>query len=321
MKKIWCVCLAIAILCIPATAFAAEPAQTRLLVTGYTLNPDPIEAGGEAVLTLTLENTSSRYLTQNIVVKLAFEDEALRVQGSGLATVEPIPKGESREVSFTLQAAPDAPDGLHGATVTLEYEDYRAIPYTGQTALRLDVHQKGSLGHNAPETQAVAPTGTAVFQLEVYNTGREELANVRAELTAEIVAFSQVEYLGTLASGEVRQVELDGELVQTLKEEMTDASVWEGLSSQDETPVKEFPGTIRLTGETRRGEVVTVSVPCTLIVNYLKPASEVYTAPETQAGDEGLNFTGWAVAGAALLACLVMGGILFAQNQRARRRR
>ena len=78
--------------------------QPRLMVTGYTLDGNCLEAGEKAAVKVSLRNTSSSQIVKN--VKLSFSEESgeILAEGTGTAYCAQIGAGGSYTWSFAVTA-------------------------------------------------------------------------------------------------------------------------------------------------------------------------------------------------------------------------
>ena len=181
--------------------------QPKLMVEGFTCSAEPLEAGAEATLTVTVKNTSTSQTVKNI--KMSFQDNSgdILPATTGSVYIESIKKGESASCSFDIRVAEDASVGAHVLTVTMEYENSNAVAFTSSDTIVLDVTQPIRLEYEQPTLPAKVTEGDNVaFRMNVMNLGKGIVYNVL--LTFEIPGLNNGGSVlaGNLQAGEASEV-------------------------------------------------------------------------------------------------------------------
>jgi hypothetical protein len=182
----------------------AKP-QPKLVVESYKCSAEPLEAGAEAALTVTLKNTSSTQAVKNI--KLSFKDESGEIlpETTGSVYIEKIRKGGSAEGGFDIRVAQSASARAHVLTVTMEYENGNAAPFSSEDIIVLDVTQRIRLEYEQPALPAKVTEGDNVaFSMNIMNLGKSIVYNVL--LTFEIPGLNNggSVLVGNLQPGEAK---------------------------------------------------------------------------------------------------------------------
>lgn len=131
MKKTAAAWILFCLLLLPA--FASEvPDTPQVLVTGYKLENDCVQAGSIAKLTVTLRNMSRSQSAERVTVRFSGDGE-LGVSGVDTAYFEKIAAGQSAEWTLYIFASEQAAAGEHTAGISAEYD-------CGQGRLRSDAN-------------------------------------------------------------------------------------------------------------------------------------------------------------------------------------
>ncbi len=180
--------------------------QPKLLVEGYECSAEPLEAGAQAVLSVSIRNTSTSQAVKN--VKLSFQDGSGEILPSetGSVYIQKIKKGESAACSFDIRVAEDASARAHVLTVTMEYENSDATAFTSTDMIVLDVMQPIRLEYEQPMLPGKVTEGDNVsFSMNIMNLGKSMVYNVL--LTFEIPGLNNggSVLVGNLLPGESKE--------------------------------------------------------------------------------------------------------------------
>ena len=190
----------------------------RIIVSNYTLDPLIVMANSEFDLFLTFQNTHRDRSIRNIRVNI----DALgtvTAPGGGTAAApggvftpvgtsntffidEILPRQESHH-HMRMFAVPNADPRNHIITITFEYEDALGNPFTAEENIGVNVQQVSRLELGTPAVAEMVDLHMPIdIQLNVHNTGRVTLYNLRIRIEAEgfdLTGADQV--LGNFTSG------------------------------------------------------------------------------------------------------------------------
>ena len=167
----------------------------RIIISNYTVNPMMVMANTEFDLSLTFMNTHADRSIGNIRVTWQVHGVAgggtpgqaaaagatfTPVGASNTIFIDYIPPRGTIEHNLRLFAIPDAAPGNHTITVSFDYEDMEARPFTAEELIGVNVRQQSRLeliGVNIQEFASVGENVLVMFQ--VMNAGRTQLHNLR----------------------------------------------------------------------------------------------------------------------------------------------
>lgn len=172
----------------PTPAPTKEPApmsQPKLIVNSYEYNPNPLKAGADCTMAITVKNTSTSQSVKNI--KLSFQDASgdILPKDTSSVFIKKIAKGDSVLCNFALRVAEKASANPHVITITMEYEDSQAVFATATDTIILDVTQSIRLEYEQPSLPSKLTEGDNLsFSMNIMNLGKSTVYNVL--LTFEI---------------------------------------------------------------------------------------------------------------------------------------
>lgn len=281
-----------------------EPAalpQPKLIVESYECSEETLEAGTQAVLTVTVKNTSASQTVKNL--KVSFQDESGEIlpAETGSVYVDRIKKRETASCGFDIRVAEYAGARAHVLTVTMEYENSKAAAFSSSDTIVLDVTQPIRLEYEQPSLPAKVTEGDNVlFSMNVMNLGKSTVDNVLLKFEIPGLNNGGSVLAGNIQPGEAKEAKTNL-LVSSLDGEYGDTS-----------------GTILLSYENETGELFEREIAVkTRIEKKIIPVSN--DTQETEKKDESpLPWWIWAVAGVILLglAGLAAGKVLRSRRQR-----
>ncbi|HPV01700.1 MAG TPA: CARDB domain-containing protein, partial [Clostridiales bacterium] len=152
----------------------------RIIISNYTIDPFPVNAGSEFSLKMSFLNTNKTVDVSNIKVTVLSEDGTFTPTDSGNTFyIESIPRTQSVERELVLQAKPDAEQKSYMLTVNFEYEDEKGNPYTAKESISVRVLQSPRLvtGDISMMTETFVGQPVSVY-LDFYNMGKSTLYNL-----------------------------------------------------------------------------------------------------------------------------------------------
>ncbi len=176
----------------------------RVMVEDFSVNPQQVFAGQGFTVHFSLRNTSTTTRVQNLKVTLASPDTAfLPTGGSSSIFISRISAGKSSSQSMSFRALPALEAKPYPLTITVEYEDGNANPFTATETLAIEVNQELRVDSSMP---SVVPQGLMVGQqgsltFSIQNQGKAKLFNARVTV-AEGQAIAAVDhFVGTIEPG------------------------------------------------------------------------------------------------------------------------
>lgn len=296
----------------PATE--APRHQPKVIVSKYSVDPNPVVAGQGFKLAFTLSNTSTSYNVSNIKVTVKSSDGDLYpTDNTNTAYYKSLGKGQSIDISIPMTAKVDAKTDPHSVNVTVEYEDDKAASFTASEDIPVTVTQPLRLEPDAPNIPDSMVAGdTAPITMQLINKGRSTVYNVMCVLSAPGLLPEASAFLGNMEPGTAKPAQIT---VFAGTRDMTSDS---GSSGADVSASDMFgvtSGTITITYEDEFGKQYSSKVNIKTKIN----APVVPSAPETK--PEQPKAGQWWVS-AVIAAALILAVIfLLALSRRNRMRK
>ena len=214
-----------------ATPAPQQPStMPRLMLTGYTVVPDAVMAGGEVTLDITISNMSSKQSAQNIKLTLNSADATfLPKDGTNTAYISKLSAGKSQTETFTFNVKADAAAAPSAINVEIVYNDSSGNPGTESASISIPVNQPIRIKIDEPQVYGSGVSQPFSISMNIYNMGKSTLYNVYAELVGDNLMPDGSYYGGNIESGGTKTVELTGSAIYT------------GGSTDGETPTEETP--------------------------------------------------------------------------------
>ena len=264
----------------PATPSTPAPEtprhQPKVIVGKYSADPDPILTGQDFNLSFTLTNTSTSYAIYNIKVTVKSDTPDLApADNSSTLYYSSLAKGASIDIGFPMKARPDAAAGAHGITVSVEYEDSKAVAYSASENIPVTVTQALRLEFDKPGVPAQVTAGdTTPVTMQVMNKGRSVVYNVTCTLNAPGLLPQSSSFLGDMDPGTAKTAQIMA-FAGTLN--MSADGTAAGSGGPDFGPSK---GTITVTYEDELGKQYTETVDIATTINApVTPTTQPEAAP------------------------------------------
>ncbi|MCR4891888.1 MAG: hypothetical protein K5989_06905 [Lachnospiraceae bacterium] len=191
----------------------------RVIVTGFTTEPEKVQAGEVFKLNLTVQNTSNRTSVNNMEMVLTGtvtgKDEAssyaafLPTSGANSFYLSSIPAGGTAQLSMDFTAKADLEQKPYVMDIKMKYEDSEANPYEGEASVSIPVHQISKFDTSSVEVQPSSITvgEQANIMFSIYNTGKTKLYNVSVSVNAPSLEPTMA-YVGGIDSGGTGNVDM-----------------------------------------------------------------------------------------------------------------
>lgn len=250
----------------------------RVIVTGYTTEPETVHAGDAFTLKVMLQNTSKETAVGNMKIEFEATEEGtddkvtsasfIPESGSNTLFLDSIPSGESKEITIDMTAKSDLAQNSYQLGMSIDYEDDSANAYTTSSSLSIPVKQDAKFDVSSievmPSSLVVGSEANVMFS--IYNTGKTSLYNVTVSFEADSVSGGDT-FVGNIETGATGNV---------------DAMLTGAAVTEDDGTVK-----IKITYEDANGESNTVEKTMTLNVGeeeFSDPLDD-YTAEEEEESD------------------------------------
>lgn len=230
----------------------------RVIVTGFSTNPEVVHAGDTFTLTLHMQNTSKATAVKNMLFDLQAASEStdttyvaaafLPTSGSSTIFVDSIPAGGTKDISMELEARSDLSQKPYVVTVTMDYEDENVNAYKNTANVSIPVRQEARVDISNIDVMpsAIEVGSDANVMFSIYNIGKTQMYNTNVMLQADSISGGET-FLGNIAPGATGNVDL---------------YVTGQAATMDDGTVK-----IIITFEDESGEVTTIEESMTLYVS------------------------------------------------------
>lgn len=195
-----------------------QNSNPRIIVTGFTTNPDTIYGGSTFMLTVSVKNTSADTTVENVLFNLEATVEGndttatyaafLPTSGSSSVYTSSIAPGATYDMSIEMEAKSDLAQKPYVLTVNMKYDTDEQINIADTAHVSVPIKQESKLDTSSaeimPESIAVGEQSNVMFS--VYNTGKTTLYNVKVSYKSDSVDEA-LTYLGNIAPGQTGSVD------------------------------------------------------------------------------------------------------------------
>lgn len=273
--------------------------KSRIIVTGYDINPEKVFSGNNFDLTLHVQNTSTSADVSNILFNLKATPEQVSsnesivpfipTSGSNSVYVQRIGSGETADLQIEMNAKAGLSQKSYALELEMTYDSGTQFDLTDKTSISIPVYQESKFDMSTVE---VAPSSINVgsqsnVMFSVYNTGKTTLYNVQVQFEADSIE-NNMAYIGNLNSGATGNVDV---MLTGLQQTMDDGSIALKISYEDEA-----------------GNVTKVDKTCTLFVNEVMMDDMAMDGRREPGMEEEEDTKGMG----ALLRGLIIGFVLLA---------
>lgn len=190
----------------------------RIIVTGFSTDPEEIYAGDTFNVTITVQNTSTYTAVKNIQFDLTAANTGddlkttyeafLPTSGSATMYLDSIGAGETAELSLELAARGDLTERPYAVSLEMNYEDAYKNPFKSESNFSIPVHQAARVDTGtaeiSPESAMVGDIVNVCFP--IYNKGQTTLYNVQVDFPSESFEGGSC-YVGKLETGATGDVD------------------------------------------------------------------------------------------------------------------
>ena len=232
----------------------------RVIVTGFSTDPETVHAGDTFTLTLHLQNTSKATAVKNMVFDIQAASEStdttyvaasfLPTAGSSTVFVDKIAAGANKDITIELEARSDLAQKPYVINVKMDYEDENVNAYENTASVSIPVRQEARIDTSSIEVtpQSIEVGGEANVSFSLYNIGKTKLYNASVKFVADSVTGGDT-YLGNIDPGATGSV---------------DAYLTGAAATTDDGKVK-----IQITFEDESGEATTIEKEMELYVTEM----------------------------------------------------
>lgn len=222
---------------------ASDTSTPRIIVTGFSTNPETVYAGDTFTLTITVQNTSNNTAVSNIQfdLKAASEGEDskntyeafLPTSGSSTIYVPRIEKGASYDLTIEMTSRGDLTQKPYVIDVNADYEDNNSKSYKATTSVSIPIKQEARVDTGDAD---IMPLGISVgenanIMFDIYNMGKTTLYNVQVSFISSTLDGGNV-FIGKLDPGATGSVDAT---VTGVAETVDDGNIIALISYEDES--------------------------------------------------------------------------------------
>jgi multisubunit Na+/H+ antiporter MnhB subunit len=185
--------------------------QPKIIVSSYSVNPSPVNAGERFSATVTLKNTSEKKSVQNMTVTVSSDCPNFQLQNdSSTIFVGKLAKDETTDIELDYMTDLETPPQRYNITLAIDYENTDASPLSSSGAIQVSVAQPLNVVLEPPKIPNEVNAGdTMPLSFQVMNLGRSMIYNVRCELAAPGLIPSETAFIGNMEPGTAKQSEMD----------------------------------------------------------------------------------------------------------------
>lgn len=195
-----------------ASGGGANGSVPRVIVTGFSTDPQEVKAGSNFKLTIHLKNTSKKTAVSNMLFDLSAPTEGsdentsapafLPASGSSSVYLEGIGADGTKDITIELNAKADLVQKPYSIQLSMKYEDSQAAQFEGSSAISIPVKQDARFEFSEFEIspESVEVGGEANVMCQLYNMGRIKLYNVKAKFEGKGIQTSEV-FVGNVEPG------------------------------------------------------------------------------------------------------------------------
>lgn len=267
----------------------------RILVTKYEVNPDPVMAGEDFTVKVTLKNTSDEGAVQNMLVTVSSESTNLVLKNdTSTIFLGDLAAGGTTELELKYGTDRETPAQRYNIALTMDFDDEEAVSMASSGFVTVEVSQPVDV-ELAPFTMPgeINAGETVQLSFQVMNLGRTGIYNARVELDVPGLSPSGNAFIGNMEAGT--------SATETL-------NVFAGMKEGDER-YGYTSGVARLIYEDASGEEYTEEVNTTtnikeLVIATKNPAQEQEKAEKEQA--QKIQWWVFVAAGGVIIVALAL---------------
>ncbi|MDO5676019.1 MAG: hypothetical protein Q4G35_00765 [Propionibacteriaceae bacterium] len=176
----------------------------RVILSGFTTNPEVVQAGQDFQVTFTLRNTSTRTRVQNMKITLSSADNAfLPANGSSSMFLRRIGADQVEAGTMNFHSLPSLEERPYQMVISVEYEDTQANAYSTQETVSVPVKQNIRADASVPQlTPPQLMLGQeASLTFNIFNQGKTKLYNAKATIKEGQPVTAPEVFIGTIEPG------------------------------------------------------------------------------------------------------------------------
>ena len=284
----------------PTEAPVSDP---RILVSKYKVSKEPVMAGEDFTVTVTLKNTSPEGDVQNMLVTVSSESKNLVLKNdTSTIFLGDLAAGGTTELELKYGTDRETPAQRYDINLAMDFDDEEAVSMTSTGAVTVAVAQPVDV-EMAPFTMPgeINAGETVQLSFQVMNLGRTEIYNARVELDVPGLSPSGNAFIGNMEAGT--------SATQTL-------NVFAGMKDGDER-YGYTSGRVRLVYEDVDGKEYTQEVNTATNIKELVIATKDPAQKQEEAEKEQRQAAQWWIFVALGALAIVLVALIVALRRRA----
>lgn len=174
----------------------------KLIITGYSIEPEVVYAEDEFQLVLNFQNTSHSSTIKNAGIVLTLEENSI-MPAKGESDTRYInslkPRGTTSS-TFKLKALPTALNSTSTIAVTMDYENEKVVKGTATQGIVIPIKQKMEVSVEEPliYDEDTAVGDPIAVSMAIVNKGRTKAFNLEIDIESEDILMFEKYYGGDL---------------------------------------------------------------------------------------------------------------------------
>lgn len=175
----------------------------KIIVKSCEFSKQPITAGDEITIKITLLNTSKQRAVKNMTVMIGGQGEYFQLKSvTDTVYIEHIPAGAAKEISYQYVVAKTTPQAQYSLELAMDYADEKGGTFNVNGKVNVPVMQETRMQFDAPAlTPEMEVADVVNIQIQAANLGRSKVYNVRAELKGDGLMPDGTMFIGDLEAG------------------------------------------------------------------------------------------------------------------------
>lgn len=175
----------------------------KVIVKSCEFSKQPIVAGDEITIKITLFNTSKQSAVKNMTVMISGQGEYFQLKSvTDTVYVDHIPAGTAKEISYQYIVAQATPQAQYSLDLAMDYADEKGGTFNVNGKVNVPVVQETRIQFDAPALSPKMEVADVVnIQIQAANLGRSKVYNVRAELEGDGLMPDGTMFIGDLEPG------------------------------------------------------------------------------------------------------------------------
>lgn len=216
---------------------APDTSQSKVIISGYSVSPSPVQAGSSFEVRLMLQNTSEKRAVSNIKFTYKGESDTMTsVDQTNTKYFDTIEPGEALEVVLNMAVTMDVEAKPQRLLLAMEYED-NGTTLSAEDVILVPVEQPIRMELDKVNMVTSAYLNDMVSaSLNIFNMGRTPLYNVLATLEVPGLTPEGSVFVGNMEPGSSRTAEF----MVTFSGDPNSVTPAEGGEGMEEFPM-DFP--------------------------------------------------------------------------------